>query len=128
MNKFELSVKELDGVKVINFINKSRDFVEVVFAIDGKEIKDGKIIDNSSNIKGYGYTPKLEKPVKRMRDGSPLRFSEKGGEVVAYIFFGDGEYKIEDLDKPAFLRNQLVDKIKFKRTSNKPSQTIKAIY
>lgn len=126
MKQFSLSVATEEGTRVINFANNSNDFVEVIFAIDGKEVKEGKKVDFGS--KGYGYPPKLEKPVKRMRNGEPLQFSPKGGEVMAYVFAGEGEYKNEDLDKPTFLRNKLVDRIKFKRASDNPIQTIKTTY
>lgn len=123
---YELSVVNLDGKKVINFANRGKDFVEVVFTIDGKEVKEGK--DWSPETKGYAYPPKLEKPVKKMKDGSPLRFSSRGGEVAAYIFVGDGQYKDEDVVKPAFLRHKLVDKIRFKRKSNQPDVVLKVEY
>lgn len=123
---FELSIKNLEGQKVIDFANNTKDFVEVVFTIDGKEVKEGK--DPSSRIKGYGYPPKLQKPVKKMKDGTPLRFSPNGGEVMAYIFAGSGSYKDEDMDKPTFLRHQMVDKVTFKRTSNEPVQVLKVSY
>lgn len=126
MNQFELSVLELEGERVINFANKSSDFVEVVFTIDGKEVKEGNKL--TSGTKGYAYPPKLEKSVKKMKNGIPLQFGNYGGEVAAHIFSGEGEYKSEDLDKPAFLRNRLVSKIKFKRLSNEPLQTIKIKY
>ncbi len=123
---YELSVINLDGKKVINFANRGKDFVEVVFTIDGKEVKEGK--DLSSETKGYAYPPKLEKPVKKMKDGSSLRFGPRGGEVVAYIFVGDGQYKDEDIDKPAFLRHKLVGVIKFKRKSDHPDIILKTNY
>lgn len=123
---FKLSITNLEGKKVINFANNSNDFVEVVFTIDGKEVKRGK--DITSITKGYAYPPNLEKTVKKMEDGSLLPFSENGGEVVAYIFGGSGKYKDEDIEKPAFARHQLVSKVKFKRSSNEPIEILKVTY
>jgi len=116
----------LEGKKTINFANNSKDFVEVIFTIDGKEVKEGK--DLSLETKGYAYPPKLEKPVKKTKKGLPLEFSLRGGEVAAYIFAGQGNYKNEDIDKPAFLRHKLVDKVIFKRTSDQPIEILKIKY
>ena len=123
---FNLSVTTLDNRKVINFANNSKDFIEVIFTIDGKEAKEGKEL--TQDTKGYAYPPKLEKPVKKTKAGTPLQFNPRGGEVVAYIFAGQGNYKDEDIDKPAFLRHKLVDKIKFKRTSDQPIEVLKIKY
>jgi len=124
--EFEISIKNLDGKKVINFANNTKNFVEVVFAIDGREVKNGEKI--SEDTKGYAYPPKLEKTVKKMKDGSSLQFSPHGGEVIAYIFEGDGKYKDEDIEKPAFLKHKLVDRIIFKRTNDEPIKIIKIKY
>ena len=123
---FNLSVTTLDNRKVINFANNSKDFIEVIFTIDGKEAKEGKEL--TQDTKGYAYPPKLEKPVKKTKAGTPLQFNPRGGEVVAYIFAGQGNYKDEDIDKPAFLRHKLVFKIKFKRTSDQPIEVLKIKY
>lgn len=125
MSSFSLSVTNLDGQKVINFANQSQQFVEVVFTIDNKEVKNG--YEFSPEIRGYAYPPKLEKPVRKMKNGQPLKF-KKDGIINAYIFAGQGEYKEEDLDKPAFLRNRLVSSIKFKRTNNQPIETLEIKY
>lgn len=120
-----ISVTTIAGQKVIDFANNSKDFVEVVFTIDGREVKEGRPFDAA--IKGYGYPPKLHKPVKKMKDGSALPF-KKHGEVVAYVYAGAGSYKDADLNQPTFLRHQLVSKIGFKRSSNEPSAVLKAVY
>jgi hypothetical protein len=70
----------------------------------------------------------LEKPVKKLVTGNSLPWGEKGGIVMAYVFEGQGRYKDEDLDKPTFLRNRLVKKIMFKRTSNQPVETLETKY
>lgn len=119
---FELTVQTIGDQRVIDFANHSKDFVEVVFTIDGQETKTGETYNPS--IKGYAYPPKLHKLIKGMADGSPLPFSEHGGEVAAYIFAGIGQYKPEDIDKPPLLRQ----KISFKRLNDDPATVIKLKY
>jgi hypothetical protein len=126
MNPYKFEIKEIEGKRVINFANNSSDFIEVVFAIDEKEVKEGKY--PSEKTRGYAYPPKLEKPVKKMKDETPLMFNPRGGKVTAYIFAGIGSYKDEDLDKPRFIRHKLVDKIRFKRMSNKPVEVLEVSY
>mgnify|MGYP001579996166 CR=1 FL=1 len=126
MSQFTISIINIEGRQAINFANNSKDFVEVIATIDGKEVKEGNIPNEKT--KGYAYPPKLEKPIKKMKNGTSLIFSPRGGEVAAYIFAGEGKYKDEDIDKPTFLRHKLVDKISFKRTSDKPIEIIKIKY
>ncbi|MFA5133937.1 MAG: hypothetical protein WC459_04010 [Patescibacteria group bacterium] len=126
MSSFEFSVGLLEGKKVINFANHGKEFIEVVFDIDGKDARQGLAV--SQDTKGYGYPPKLEKPVKKLKDGSPLPFNPSGGTVKAYIFTGEGAYKDEDIDYPTFLRHQLVERFKFKRASNQPAETLEVKY
>lgn len=123
---FYLSIIKIDGNRAINFVNNSKNFVEVIFTIDGREVKEGKNPDEKT--KGYAYPPKLEKPVKKMKNGSILPFNREGGEVAAYIFAGEGRYANEDMDKPAFLRHKLVDKIKFRRISQSPVEILRVRY
>ena len=124
---FRLSVKEVEGSKVINFVNNLDQFVEVIFTIDGKEVKNG--LDYSPNLKGYAYPPKISKDVKRMLDDSPLKFRLiRSGEVSAYIFRGKGSYYDKDIDKPAFLRHKLVKSIKFNRTDKEPFEILTIKY
>ena len=124
---FKLNVKELNGSKVINFTNNLDQFVEVIFTIDGKEVKNG--LAYSPKLKGYAYPPKITKDVKRMKDDSPLKFRMiRSGEVSAYIFRGKGSYYDKDIDKPAFLRHELVKSIKFKRTDKEPYEIITIKY
>ena len=117
MSQFRLSVKELEGKKVINFANDSSEFVEVIFTVDGKEVKEGKVPNQMT--RGYGYTPKLEKPVKKMKSGLPLVIG-RNAIIQAFIFPGIGSYKDADIDIPTFLRYKLVDKFSFRRTANEP--------
>ena len=114
---FRLNIKEVEGKQVINFANDSTEFVEVIFMVDGKEVREGKVPDQST--RGYGYPPKLEKPVKKMKNGMPLEIHHNA-TVQAFIFPGVGSYKEEDIEKPAFLRHKLVDRFSFRRISDEP--------
>jgi hypothetical protein len=125
MSPFSLSVVAIDGQKMINFANRSQQFVEVVFTIDGTEVKNGRKFN--SKVRGYAYLPKLEKTVKSMKNDKPLKF-KSSGVIKAYIFAGEGGYKEDDLDKPAFLRNKLVSSVKFKRTNNQPMEILEIKY
>jgi hypothetical protein len=124
--QYELSIIQHEGRRVINFANRGSEFVEVVFALNGREVNEDKEL--SSEIKGFAYPPRLEKPVKKTKRGTPIILGPRGGEVVAYVFAGDGRYREEDLEKPAFLRHKLVDKIKFKRTSDHPVEVLRVVY
>ena len=127
MEKFKLSIKELDGARVINFMNNSDDFVEVIFTIDDKEVKYGH--NYNPDLKGYAYPPKLEKAVKKMKDGTQLPFKWlRSGEIKAYIFTGKGTYYDRDIDNPTFLRHRLVKSIKFKRTDVTPCEILSIKY
>jgi hypothetical protein len=125
MSPFSLSLIDIDGQKMINFANHSQQFVEVIFTIDGAEVKNGRKFN--LKVRGYAYPPKLEKPVKRMKNDKPLKF-KSSGVIKAYIFAGEGEYKEADLDKPAFSRNKLVSSVKFKRTNNQPLEILEIKY
>src|SRR3989338_3771495 len=121
---YALSIIGEQGRKIITFANNSPNFVEVIFTIDGREVKEGKFPDNGT--RGYGYPPKLEKPVRKMKDGRPVQLPAHGGKVQAKIFQGVGSYKEEDLDKPTFMRHELVDKFSFRRASDQPITTLEA--
>jgi len=124
---FKLNIKEIDGVRVINFKNNTENFVEVIFAIDGKEVKNG--LPYSPELKGYAYPPRLEKEVKRMKNGKLLPFRLlRSGKLTAHIFRGTGSYYDEDLDKPTFLRHRLVKSIKFKRVDQEPYEVMEVEY
>ncbi len=126
MSPFEISIATLDGRKVINFANRSPKFVEVVFAIDGKEVKYNKAV--SADTKGYAYPPNLEKPVRMTMDNQPLTFRSSGGVVQAYIFEGDGQFKDEDIDIPTFIRSKIVKKVTFKRKGDRPIEILEVRY
>jgi len=126
-NDFKLTIKDTDAGRVINFLNNSNEFVEVVFAIDGKEVKFGR--EYRPEEKGYGYPPKLEKEVKRMKNNSPLPFRLlRGGEVKAYVFRGAGAYHDRDIDKPTWIRHRLVSSVKFRRKDVQPCEVLSVRY
>lgn len=123
---FALSVETQSGRRVIMFASNSREFVEVVFTIDGQEVKQGKTYNDQ--VKGYAYPPGMTKAVKKDKAGRPLIFSPRGGMVKAYIFAGQGRYLDEDLEKPTFMRNQLIQKVKFTRAGTDPALVLKVRY
>lgn len=102
----------------ITFKNNTSDFVEVVFTINGVCAKTGEQYD--PNIRGYCFTPGLEKEIKKT--AIPFR---KGDIIKAHIYIGEGEYREEDIDIPPHLRKELVTKIKFTRhIQNKPMEVL----
>jgi len=123
---FFMNIDEQDGSKVIKFANKSREFVEVVFTIDGKEVKEGKTYNDK--IRGYAYPPNFIKSVKKTKNEKSLPFHKQGGIVKAYVFPGEGSYLEDDLDKPAFQRGELIKKVKFTRTSATPAFFLEVKY
>ena len=136
-NQFKVSVLEQDGRKQIDFVNNTDNFVEVVFTIDGKEVKYGNAF--AENIRGYCYPPFHHKPIRKMANEDVLPFSQSG-TVQAYVYGGIGKTIEKDYDVPPFIRFKLgerkydsartdIDKILrdgsrqkavFKRTSNRP--------
>ena len=101
---FELSIIEENGNKQIDFANHSQSYVEVVFTIDNKEVKNG--IYFSPSIKGYCYPPSHHKPIRTMINGDQLPFTNRG-TIKAYIYAGVGELIEEDYDVPPFIRYKL---------------------
>ncbi len=49
---------------------------------------------------------------------------KKGDVVKAFVFVGVGSYKDADLEKPAFLRHKLIDRFRFKRSSDEPVEVL----
>jgi hypothetical protein len=124
---FKFEVRQNDSGRYIHFVNQTKNFVEVLFTIDGKEIKFG--FEPNEDTRGYGYTPGLEKDITKMKDGRPLQFRLlRSGVAKALIFAGVGKYKEEDIDKPTFLRHRLVKKFTFHRTSARPVAELEAKY
>jgi len=123
---FFMNIDEQDDNKVIMFTNKSREFVEVVFTIDGKEVKEGKTYHDK--VRGYAYPPNMSKAVKKTKDGKYLPFHPRGGVIKAYVFPGEGSYLETDLDTPAFQRGEFIKKVKFTRTSAMPAFYLEVKY
>ena len=129
MTNFSLSVGIKDGSPAINFANNTEEFIEVVFELDGKEVKEGKRFDKS--VRGYGFPPKFEKMFSKTKDGKPLPFRLSGhGTINAYVYQGTGHYLkgVQDLETPAFVRRKLSKKIHFERTKDEPIETIQYVY
>ena len=118
---YSIKVQSMDEGDFIYFANNTKEFVEVVFVVNGREVRAGKLY--VEGVKGFGYAPKLEKPVRKDREGNfiPLK---KGDAVRAMVYRGEGSYKDEDLEKPTFLRHRLIDKFSFKRTSDEPVEIL----
>ncbi len=132
MSNFSLSLVSENGNRLVDFSNNTNNFVEVVLDIDG------------SVIKGYCYPPFHHKPIRKLRDGRALPFSNSG-RVRAYIFSGIGQLKNDvDLDVPPWIRRKLyekghistdqiiqqphIQKVIFRRTSLNPIEMLEIPY
>lgn len=137
MTDFELRKMEDGGTQVLDFANHTANFVEVVVAIDGREVR------------GYCYPPYYHKPIRKMRSGEALPFGQSG-RIKAYIYSGMGNFKDEDVDYdvPPFIRLRLNQerfkkeglsldlfskqktnrKVTFKRFSNNPIAVLEIPY
>lgn len=132
MNNFKLGVVEENNQRVVNFTNNTANFVEVVVEIDGKLVK------------GYCYPPFHHKPIRRLRSGEKLPFSNAGC-IRAYVYAGIGHYKDElGSDVPPFiqrklnhqenfntdqiLQERLKRKVTFRRTSLRPVEVLEIPY
>ena len=124
--QYQLDITQKDQNKKIDFANNTNEFVEVVFTIDNKEVRDGKLY--SHEIKGYCFPPGYNKDIKAMKNGEPLPFGKKG-IVKAYIFEGKGAYKERDYSVPAFISRKLGEKkAMFKRLADVPAQVLEMQY
>lgn len=124
--QYQLSIIQKDKNKKIDFANNTDEFVEVVFAIDNKEVKYSG--SYSQEIRGYCFPPGYNKDIKAMKSGEPLPFG-RSGIVKAYIFEGKGEYKERDYSVPAFIWRKLGDRTAiFKRSTTVPAQVLEAQY
>ena len=112
-----LSIKQHDVGQFIHFHNMTDSFIEVVFTVNGREVRENQI--PTKTTRGYGFAPKLDKSVRKRKDGTFIRLRE-GDSIEAYVFAGVGSYKEADLEKPTFLRHKLVDKFSFHRSSDTP--------
>lgn len=123
---FQLAVVETEQGKNIDFANQTSDFVEVLFSIDGKEVKRGELFDFQT--RGYCYPPEHHKPIRMMKSGQELPFKAHG-MVKAYVFAGQGEYKNEDYEVPAFIRKKLRNRVvSFSRASHQPIAVLEVPY
>lgn len=116
-----LTTKHYEDGKFIHFHNTQNAFVEVIFVINDREIRENQLFNTIS--RGYGFAPKLDKSVRKNKNGSLIPV-QKGDVVKAFIFSGVGSYKEEDIEKPAFLRHKLIEKFHFRRLSNEPVEVL----
>jgi hypothetical protein len=106
MKDYELDVKDYGNTPTVNFANNTNRFVEVIFVVDGKNIKTGKALIGDE--RGYCYPDHYEMNIKKMARGIKIA---KGSKIEAHIFEGDGNIKKEDYDVPVFIRRRLGEKI-----------------
>lgn len=130
MNKYKLEITHEEGQPTIHFSNNTKQFVEVVFTIDGKDVKYGKeLVDRP---RGYGYPPLYRKNIKRMARG--IRITEQSA-IKAYIYEGEGKYQEVtqkvDFDIPPFIRRRLGEsfipqgkKLLFRRLGRTPQAVL----
>jgi len=124
--QYKLDITQKDQNKKIDFANNTNEFVEVVFVIDNKEVKNGQVY--SHETRGYCFPPGYNKDIKTMKNGEPLPFGKKG-TVKAYIFEGEGKYKERDYSVPAFISRKMDGrKAIFKRLANTPTQVLEMQY
>jgi hypothetical protein len=97
----------------IDFENASDGYVEVVFAVNGHEIRGGMTV--TENTKGFCFPPGYRKAIKA--DLKP------GDTVQAHIYEGDGKEKL-DLDRPAFMRQKEGRRAVFHRASSDPVEIL----
>ncbi len=123
MSTFSLDISK-DQKKIV-FRNGSLKFVEVIFDVDGIDVREG--VPFSLSKRGYAIPPETEKNISKLKNGNPLPF-KNGGDVTAYVFDGSVRYRDEDIDIPAFLRSRVVRKIHFTRSGNKPIEIVRQSY
>jgi len=122
---YELQIIQEGACRAIELKNNTNDYVEVVFLIDGKETKYGRVPE--SKYRGYGFEPESRRTLTKMKDGGSLPFGASG-TVTALLYAGEGRLKDEILETPTFIRRRLGTKISFKRYSDKPVATLESTY
>ena len=100
----------------VDFENDSNGFVEVIISVNGKDIKEGKVVTKAT--KGLCYPPGYHKSITTS--------IKKGSRVKVYVYEGKGEERV-DLDRPAILRRKEGRKAVFHRKSSEPAEVIELI-
>lgn len=129
MNNYSMFLGTKDGSMAIEFANNTDGFVEVVFTINGKDIRESKMFDES--VKGYCFPSKFKKMFSRTVGDRPLPFKLPGkGVVKAYVYRGEGQYirKEADLEIPTFVRRSLSNKAQFVRSDKAPVEVLECKY
>ena len=119
---YSIEITEESGENKIVFSNNTGGWVEVLFEIDGKELRTGRPFSRAQ--RGYCYPPRYR---NHQKIESAVPFRQEGGVVRAHVFSGTGSYKY-DLDIPAFLRKSLKQKAIFKRISVVPVEIMNIAY
>lgn len=84
-DKFSLKVITENGEKQVFFANNTDDFVEVILALDGQEIKRGQTV--STQTRGYCYPPRYQRAISKLKSGEALPF-KSAGNIRATVFAG----------------------------------------
>ncbi len=122
--KYIAFLQKSDTAYTIEFTNNTDAYVEVIFVVDGRELRRAGFL--TTNVRGYGIPPKTTKKLTKLVDGAPLPFKTLS-DVRIYMYAGEGRMKPEDLDIPAFIRKELVGRVYFKRTSEQPMEVSCAV-
>ncbi|MEX1112169.1 MAG: hypothetical protein WEC84_01790 [Candidatus Andersenbacteria bacterium] len=126
IEKFTLKLIGENDEKTVFFANNTDDFVEVVLAIDGQEIKTGQMV--SPHTRGYCYPPRYQRAIAKMKTGEPLPF-KSAGIIRATVFAGSALRKEEELDVPAFIWKKLPKKtVRFTRDGSQPIAVLEQDY
>lgn len=123
--QYEISVKDEKGMPTLNFSNNTNEFVEVVFTVNGQDIKTG--LPFTGTERGFCYPDHYRQHIKKV---APSIRIKEGDQVRAYIYRGEGKYQKIDYDIPPFIRRKIGEgypaakKVIFKRFSNTPAQSL----
>lgn len=123
---FSLEVAISNNQPQILFANNSKDFVEVIFSSEGKELKTGQ--PTSAHTRGYCYPPGHSKAITKLKNGSILPLDQTG-KVKAEIFAGQALRKADELDVPTFIWRKMQKKtVTFQRDSDVPMTVLEVPY
>jgi hypothetical protein len=122
---YELEIIGDGDDRQIRFVNHSPNFVEVVFSVNGIHLKDGKRV--TTETRGYAYHPRDDRRLTKTTDKRPLSLG-KHGVLEAVVYEGSGTPVDESVEMPPFIRKRIGSKVRVRRFSNVPSDTIQLQY